>query len=143
MNIREAILKAADHVQTHQDMWCYSLSEVPECGSPGCALGWIGHFANIKGDAEDVAVAMGLPKLHDQHGVGYHQWEFYDRVQQLVGEPGFTDRHRGPTFLHLATAAEAAHVMRLYADVYHPAEKHHGIPSSVRAIFETAQSELV
>ena len=48
MNVREAILAAADHIETYPKKFSFASVEVPSrrsCGTPGCALGWIGHFA--------------------------------------------------------------------------------------------------
>lgn len=102
MNIREAILMAADTLERRPDLWRWSNCYVPDCGTPGCAMGWIGHFAGCEVRLSVVAVAkkkLGLP--HD----GY----FYDRMNDLVGQPWSSD---------LALCVKG---LRLYADKYHPA----------------------
>lgn len=46
--IRQAILQAADHIEKNPcDFNFYSVDK-PECGTPGCALGWIGVFMGIE-----------------------------------------------------------------------------------------------
>ena len=101
MNIREAILMAADTLERHPDLWRWSNCHVPACDTPGCAVGWIGHFAGCEVRLPIDVVAkekLGLP--HD----GY----FYDRMNDLVGRPWSSD---------LALCVKG---LRLYADKYHP-----------------------
>lgn len=48
-NIYDAIMKAADHIERHPEEFEFMETRVPRsCGSPGCAIGWIGHFAKTK-----------------------------------------------------------------------------------------------
>src|SRR5262245_52736236 len=59
MNIREAILAAADQIEARPDQFRFALPGIPVstnpdpddnfyCGSVGCALGWIGHFLGMR-----------------------------------------------------------------------------------------------
>ena len=42
MNIRQALLKAADSIEQHPKLFSFHSCELPnECGTPGCALGWL------------------------------------------------------------------------------------------------------
>lgn len=126
MNIREAILKAAAQLERRPDLFRWESCEIPsstECGTPGCALGWIAHFVGQSARKEGSEWRVGF--------VGVPDYEFYCRMKDLTGG---NDWKR--------YAAECARGLRLYADKYHPAPKL-GIPDSVRAIFETAQSPVV
>ena len=107
MNIREAILKAADTLERHPDLWRWSNCHVPDRGTPACAVGWIGHFAGCEVGSGIVAAAkekLGLP--HD----GY----FYDLMDDLVGRPN--DLVGRPWSSDLALCVKG---LRLYADKYH------------------------
>jgi hypothetical protein len=51
MNIYNAIMKAADQVETHPESFDFWVNDIPErCGSPGCALGWIGFYLGLEAD---------------------------------------------------------------------------------------------
>lgn len=127
MNIREAILRAADHIERNPGEFDFQRTYTPSapgCGTPGCALGWIGCFLGLKSDAStvDVAVAMGIT------GRLVASWTFYDRMEEIS-----RDWH--------ITAGVCAKTMRLYADKYHPAPRPL-IPESVTRIFTMSNAEL-
>lgn len=125
MNIRRAIFRAAKHIEKYPRRWQYMSITVPKgCGTPACALGWIGYFAGLQGQSlDDVARAMGLRRTkHPRNLVepGLPQWTFYQRINRLVGKPSIFDT--GP---HLMSAEprEVATLLRQYADKYHPLRK--------------------
>jgi hypothetical protein len=122
MNIREAILKAADSIQAYPQLFNWSSVQTanPECGTPGCALGWIAFHAGVADS--DFTKTCELMSIHrGEHGT------FYMRMNSVCGNPQTWKE----------SAGECARTLRLYADKYHPAEAAapHGIPESVRAIF--------
>lgn len=108
MEIRQAILKAADHVQGHHGLYQFSPNVRPDCGTPGCMLGWTGFFLGIKADScftDRVAKALG----HDHLGLALHALQTC-----------------GPFHLYAKASVDndadaAASVLRSYADKYHPA----------------------
>lgn len=110
MNIREAILKAADHIERYPADFNFGSIRVPECGTPGCALGWISHFVGEKpsrcGFYKAAAAAMGLTAevLPDI--------TFYNRMTEL--------RHAHDWRINSSICAS---ILRLYADKYHPAQQ--------------------
>lgn len=120
MNIHQAIMKAADHIESRPDLFNFFQTVIPNyCGTPGCALGWIGHFygvnrfdfkgASFHGDVLCVGdQLLGTPQrnLHTNH-------PFYNRLDAL--NKGWRWR-----------ASECAIALRLYAGKYHPA----GVESS-------------
>ena len=116
MNLREAILKTADLIERDPGMWNYDYPFIPPCGSPGCALGFIGMFMGYQ-DGDCVGIVS-----RDVLGVG--ELEFYGRMNAL--EQG-CDWMKFP---HIAVDC-----LRHYADTYHPKTRV-GIPADVRAIFE-------
>lgn len=137
MNIYDAIMKAADQIEKNPELWDFNTLAIPECGTPGCALGWIGHFSKCKISKEaklvgmvpqqtylgNVALSMGLPS----------ESSFYERINDLAGHNGLD------WWLSKASTNDIARVLRLYAEKYHGHEKQPaktGIPDSVRAIFE-------
>ena len=109
MNAYEATLATADLFERRPELFKFSNLFVPECGSPGCIIGYFDAF-------------MGRPSgtLIDGESLGVSRLDFYDRMSSL--EPGcFHD------------AALCAKGLRLYADKYLSSD---AIPAGVRAIFE-------
>lgn len=95
MNVREAILKAADHIERNPHLYDYQKIYAPECGTTGCAIGWIGHFLGMSGkDLDEICDAIGT--THS---------EFYERTE--------------PTGNVVAQEC-AVRSLRAYADRYHP-----------------------
>lgn len=115
MNLYNAIMKAADHIERHPNdfnfmQWCVPGS----CGSPGCALGWIGFFAGLSGDAGSVALAMGMDPISAGHQSHRADMVFYGRMYALY--PG---EHCG-SWKNLNVLPTA---LRAYAERYHSHEK--------------------
>lgn len=121
MQIREAILKAADHIEANPGEFNFCSAGVPYgpgCGTPGCALGWIGAFAGhrmrgegygFSGVAADV---LGLPTAseHRDVGIAHDAADQFYRMMDL-----FSDDWR-------FNAVDCAAALRTYADRYHPEE---------------------
>lgn len=112
MNIYQAIMKAADHIEANPSLYDFSCSR-PECGSPGCMLGWIGVYLGMPDDTINVEVSTAL---------GLEQWTgiFYHRVDELSGG----------NCQYVLDARVAAKGMRLYAEKYHGHEKPQQRPTS-------------
>lgn len=125
MNIREAILKAADHIEANPHRFDFDSVLVPgkTCGSPGCALGWIAAFAGQQSGKEF--------QTNDLIGCG--DLEFYSRMDDI--EAPFDGDKPALACHWMNSAPGCAEVLRLYADKYHPAEKPQGIPDNVRGLF--------
>lgn len=115
MNIRNAILAAADHIERNPGEFNYHSIEVPRragCGTPGCAYGWIATFSQL--DLEDKRHEYGGKQIVALWGFQEkahftEPTEFYSRMNE------FSNGWRG-------SASECAAALRLYADKYHPAE---------------------
>lgn len=123
MNIRKAILKAADHIEANPKRFDFDSVNVPRspgCGTPGCAIGWIAHFARVRSFREILPALVGI----DSGLTFYTRLDEYDY-----------NWHK--------SAQVCAAALRYFADKYHPAPGVRGIPKSVRAIFETEQSAVV
>jgi hypothetical protein len=132
MNIRNAILAAADHIEANPGEFNFNASHAPksrDCGTPGCALGWIGTFAGLAGACnQTVAEKLGLC------GGGGWTLEFYSKLNELA---------RGWT----SHAALCARALRLYADKYHPATPvlfpDWSAMAAQRTVSDTAVDEMV
>lgn len=122
MNVRQAILKAANLIENKPGMWDFGQCVVPPCGSPGCALGWIGAFMGVgaRTDVGQVSYAV----------LGLDAGAFYGRMSDI--NCALQDWFDKPSW-HVS-AETAATCLRLYADRYHPA--HSGLPDIVRDIFQ-------
>lgn len=128
MEIRQAILMAADHIERYPHEFNFMASgrpDRPNCGTPGCALGWISTFAIEKTSAfmgfSAACPALGIPENDHQ--------EFYCRlsaaetnsVRTLGAWSGSPEHWAHKTQWHRRPDV-CAHVLRLYANKYHPAE---------------------
>lgn len=100
MHMRNAILQAADHIEQHPECFDFMVIAVPDnCGTPGCALGWIGFFAQLGvGRHSEVADEMQI-----------HSCDFYDRMDKFVGTKW------------VESPALCAKGLRSYADEFYPA----------------------
>lgn len=109
MNIYDAIMKAADHIERNPSEFRFLRSAVPSapfCGSPGCALGWIGVFSASKAiDSGDVAQQVLC--VPNEDGLS-SELTFYNRMNDLLSDTNWI-RH----------ADLCARGMRLYAKKYH------------------------
>lgn len=79
MNAYEATMKAADHIERNPQLFNFSCAIVPDCGTPGCALGWIGYFMGIEGGR---SIGNAIDKL----GMSDHGKQFYDRMWWVTGK---------------------------------------------------------
>jgi hypothetical protein len=119
MNIRDAILKAADHIERNPAEFRFASIAIPGgpgCGTPGCALGWIGAFGGLEaachGFNRSANEMLELPSEFlsgSLHGPTI-EYAFYNRMDALCGSISWR-----------VSASECARSMRLYADKYHPA----------------------
>lgn len=110
MNVREAILKAANQIERWPESYDFAKGTVPECGSTGCALGWIGHFMGLQGKAYSAPLYEGLNS--SSRGPS----EFYEEMTRLEGE------YRGWMWGAWPRSAMAcARNLRAYADKHYPA----------------------
>ena len=116
MNIRQAILKAADSIEQYPKLFDYNSCKCPNygCGTPGCALGWIGFHlgraVKVNG-ARQGKFENGLDDIASFTTDDGDAVTFYNRM------------HGISRFSWQKNAAKCAKALRLYADKYHP-EKH-------------------
>lgn len=119
MNIRQAMLMAADHIERHPE--AFAPCQAQTKGNLGCPLAWAGEFLGICGATRTLAAIRGW-EVSEIVGVNVDRdTAFINEMGQLVGVD----------FMRM-TATDAARAFRLYADRYHPAEP---IPPAVREIF--------
>lgn len=130
MDIRTAILKAADHIERNPETYSFHSNDKPDCGTPGCMLGWVGVFLDVPARESAytgsymnrTAMALGLQGMGDF----LRFCEGYSNRKKLYG------------FTH--DASEAATLLRAFATERIAAVKS-TIPTSVRAIFATRQED--
>lgn len=142
--MREAILKAADHIERTPGCLNWSNGAVPprhmplsESTIPCCPLAWIGYFTerSVSGCHEMVAIdlrsssSLFYQEL-DSFVKGYISWKWWytlaeDRLFFRIS-PWATDRQI------------CADCLRKYADKFFPA-KHEGIPERVKEIFQVGE----
>jgi hypothetical protein len=144
MKMRTAILKAADSIEASPQLFAFESIVCPDagCGTPGCALGWIGFHANApKRDYiynSSGSQISGYPFIGDlADPIGVTDQEFYSRMED------FNDYWS-------SDAVQCAKAMRQYADKFHPPKYEPveyeyavgaAIPKSVLDIFNPAEPE--
>jgi len=118
MNIRQAILLAADSIEQHPQLFHYSSTMIPnpECGTSGCALGWIAHHLGVSSKKR-----LCNSGIYD--ALGIEDDVCFDHLRKFAGS-GHWKR----------SAKVCAKALRQYANHYYPITDH--IPSSVREIFD-------
>jgi hypothetical protein len=107
MDIRQAILKAADWIEGNPRLFKYEENFTPyNCHTPGCALGWVDYF-------------HGATRRHeclDERG-----WRLFNVPYWDFRNPdSFMKRMSGLDFRWKEKAEYFARALRLYADKYHP-----------------------
>lgn len=127
MNIRQAMLRTADHIERNPAAFDFDsiwIPDSPSCGTPGCAVGWMIHFMGVD------PIAYSGFYLFARDFMGLHsESRFYDRMDVI-----------NPEWKKNAKACAAA--LRFYADEYHPDESRALIPESVARIFRMSHAEL-
>lgn len=116
--IRGAILRAADQIKSRPHLFNFGNCSIPDCGSPGCAIGWCGAELGLEGiinEASPILVGWAdtSPVPHDERWLGnqFCDQEFYDRMDSIGPANWRTNAH------------ECARALRAYADKYWPAEQ--------------------
>ena len=109
MNAYEATLATAKLFEREPKMFDFSRVVVPDCGTPGCAIGYIERFMGFEG------------VIDGNRSLGTTRTEFYDRMGELVTR-GWID-----------SASLCATGLRLHAEKY---LREDYVPIEVRAIFE-------
>lgn len=129
MNLYNAIMSAAGHIEQNPKEYNFDTLSIPtHCGSPGCALGWIAHFAGVENWADKiqshedevtsfVRLVMKVPPTPypvPMRGIRPPEGTFYERLDQLrdAGDKSWID--------HPEVTAK---VLRRYAEKYHAHEK--------------------
>jgi hypothetical protein len=111
MNIYNAIMAAANRIEAYPEKFDFWNNDIPQsCGSPGCALGWIGFYLGLR-DKRSHAQSVVSRVL------GTDAASFYQSLTDLCGDRswfGPADWKKNP--------AVCAKVLRLYAEEYHAHE---------------------
>jgi len=117
MNIRQAILKAANSIEQYPELFHFSSIDNPDisCGTSGCALGWV--RLHLHGQKETQTISETAKELGINTAIP--EFIFYDRMKSF----DVSWRRNAKT---------CAITLRLYADKYHSDH----IPESVREIFK-------
>lgn len=125
--VYEAILLAADHIERNPQDFNFGAIYIPHgCGSPGCALGWVGFHLGITNDTIDASDGW-LDRIQlTAHRLGcdseYKPHMFYSRMDALCGSSNWQ-----------RNASLCAATLRLYAAKYHAPAK----PEPVAPHWET------
>lgn len=111
MNVRQALLAAADHIEANPQAYCFNNSAKPDCGSLGCLMGWVGVFAEVKDKNKRDRAAPGYANQVAQKVLGLTSWAHFVSLGSELGA----------FFNYTQDSKQAAGMLRAYADKYHPA----------------------
>lgn len=102
MNVYDAIMKAADRIETDPSLFEYRQARVHGCGSPACAIGWIAFCA---GESEQEK--WGALDERSIRLLGVDYWHTFEvRMSSLVRR-------------WTLNASDCATALRAYAAKYH------------------------
>jgi hypothetical protein len=139
MNTHNAIMKAADSIRDNPGLFGFMQigRPDPDCGSPGCAIGWIGYHMGFTTDGWYTGVdggkyqsfTDGLAAVAEAicpfDGYTVPDMRFYNRMDEINSK-------------WRANAYECSKTLRGYATQYHPIP--HTVPcdnlSGIRHIWE-------
>lgn len=121
MNVYQAIMQAADRIESRPDRFDFDSCGIPSvgnCGTIGCALGWIGACA-------------GLPLTGDISAVAGHRYPpekdgSVERSLLQVEQIAFYWRMDDIEYGWAKSAHKCAKALRLYAQKYHAPESRPG-----------------
>ncbi len=110
VTLRQAILSAADHIESHPETFDFPETCVPhDCGSPGCALGWIAFAVGRRSGSCHTAVEdIGLGVDH-----------FYETMNALNSQ---FEQRTGDCSNWMDEATLCATLMREYAEKHYPVQ---------------------
>lgn len=105
MKVYNAIMKAADHIERHPELFNFIEVRVPDCKTPACAAGWISHFMGHEPVGQGITSGVTDVAFDTPYGVftsrmdilKKHVWRFDPKI--------------------------CADTMRLYAETYHSQDK--------------------
>lgn len=107
MNIRTAILKAAEHIEKHPESYSFHRCSVPSAmtgETTACAIGWIAYFADVGQQGRYVCSAC-------EAVLGTTDWKFYEKLRLLSDSEDCSYTHDHEV---------CARTLRRYADEFHP-----------------------
>ena len=101
MNIRQAILLAADHIERHPEQYQFAFCRL--INGQGCMMTWVTHFMGYahNSNAQDLSIEVW--------GVDTNEW--------LRRTGGIFEGRR---VLNRCDPMDSAKILRIYADRYHP-----------------------
>lgn len=122
--IRRAILAAADTIETQVGAWKFLETKIPEneCGTAGCALGWIGFHLGMKrhGETGNYQNYSNVPEaLGYSNGYSGGDRQFYMDVERAY-RPENPEPYKFDWISE--SAIGAAKAIRAYADKHFPCE---------------------
>jgi hypothetical protein len=136
MNVRQNLLRAADHITANPQQFDFSEGAVPGRADRGCAIGWAAYFAGVRQGRNvhrrPALAAVGVGVENEVLGfydaaLFYNRMDKFDREDDVRYQQGW---RRNPQ--------RAAELLRRYADCYHPDETKpvkRGLPQSILNIF--------
>ena len=127
--VYEAINLAADHIERNPKLFRFNANRVPECDTPGCAIGWVAHFRGHK-----VTGKFADDNVHGSACVaalGVNFYDFYDRMRALMTGGPWCD-----------SAAICAATLRKYAEKYHGHEQTLSIFAEIEAASASLKATL-
>lgn len=120
----QAILAAADHIETQPKAYDFGTYSYPACGTPGCALGWVAAIAKLPMDNRHYGCWNMRPitEFLGEDEDNFTEQRFYMRMDKLA--PATREDVEGETVMVWTQEAGAcAAALRQYAQKYHAPEQ--------------------
>lgn len=124
----QAVMAAADHIETNPkefDFSTYTQPKAPNCGTPGCALGWIATFGKVPSENFFPTSAVGcwdrLELSRFMRDSEFDERSFYKRMNALA--PALKNNNRyehcwQAQFVWTQDPKVCADTLRKYAQKY-------------------------
>jgi hypothetical protein len=133
-----AFMRAADHIEQQPDSFDFGNCAVPllDCGTTGCALGWVGFYAHLPIPENSDGY---LPVNVVSDGFSKSDMLFYREMDAL--QNGLKDEFYAESWIH--DAQLCAKLMRLYAKRYFQPSRNPVVEKILQSINEAVEEEAL
>lgn len=86
-NVKLAMLLAAESIEREPALFKFTSVEVPSCGTPGCAVGWMAFYLReMEGEPGELR-CVSWDRVSERMGMA-NEGAFYDRMNEATKSLG-------------------------------------------------------